>query len=127
MMRERAAMHRSKPERRCHERITVDRPCKVYHRTLRKYFAGSTTDLSDGGVLLTLHTPVYVQPGERLYMGIALKRRQPLLHAEEMRPVEVLRSAITPDGRRAIAVRFIDEPGQDETSGEPSMPDRRAA
>jgi len=102
-------MNTDRPERRCHERIPASRPCKVYHRTLRKYFGGSTTNLSDGGVLLTLDVPVHVQPGDRLYLGVATTRRQPLLPADEMRPVAVIRSMLTPDRRRAVAVQFVDE------------------
>ena len=39
-------------ERRRHERVSLDRPAKIFHRGSWRYIAARTRDLSDGGVLL---------------------------------------------------------------------------
>jgi hypothetical protein len=108
-------------ERRTHERVNVERPCKLYLPRVGKYASGSTWNLSAGGVLLQLDLPVGISPGDRLYVGIALKRRQAVLAAGDMIEAEVLRVQQTTDDRVAVAARFVDE-----AAGEVSLI-RRAA
>ena len=47
--------------------------------------------------------------GDRLYVGIALKRRQAVLAAGEMIEAEVVRMDRMADGRVAVAARFMGE------------------
>ena len=47
--------------------------------------------------------------GDRLYVGIALTRRQAILTAGEMLEAEVVRVDRTTDDRVAVAARFVNE------------------
>ena len=96
-------------ERRNHARLKLQRPCKLYLPHVGKYVAGSTWNLSSGGVLLQLGLPVGIAPGDRLYVGIALKRRQAVLTAGEMLEAEVIRVDRTTEERVDVAARFIEE------------------
>ena len=68
-------------ERRAHERIWLARPCKVYDPALRRYLAGTTCNLSASGAFFQVNRKIDHHPGDRLYLGIALKRRQGILPA----------------------------------------------
>jgi hypothetical protein len=96
-------------ERRTHARVKLERPCKLYLPHVGKYVAGSTWNLSAGGVLLQLYLPAGIAPGDRLYVGIALKRRQAVLTAGEMIEAEVIRVDRTTGERVDVAARFIQE------------------
>jgi hypothetical protein len=96
-------------ERRTHARVKLQRPCKLYLPYVGKYVAGSTWNLSAGGVLLQLVLPAGIAPGDRLYVGIALKRRQAVLTAGEMLEAEVIRVDRTTEERVDVAARFIEE------------------
>jgi hypothetical protein len=96
-------------ERRTHARIKLERPCKLYLPHVGKYVAGSTWNLSAGGVLLQLGLPAGIAPGDRLYVGIALKRRQAVLTAGEMLEAEVIRVDRTTEERVDVVARFIEE------------------
>ena len=96
-------------ERRTHARVNLERPCKLYLPHVGKYVAGSTWNLSAGGVLLQLHLPAGVAPGDRLYVGIALKRRQAVLTAGEMIEAQVIRVDRATEDRVDVAARFIEE------------------
>jgi hypothetical protein len=56
--------------------------------------------------MLQLDRPVPLEPGDRLYVGIALKRRQALLPMGEMLAAGVVRVARTARDGVALAVRF---------------------
>ncbi|MHC4083179.1 MAG: PilZ domain-containing protein [Planctomycetota bacterium] len=96
-------------ERRAHARVNLARPCKLYLPNVGKYVAGSTWNLSAGGVLLQLDLPAGIALGDRLYVGIALKRRQAVLAASEMIEAEVIRVDRATDDRVDVAARFIEE------------------
>ena len=96
-------------ERRAHERIWLARPCKVYDPALRRYLAGTTCNLSASGAFFQVNRKIDHHPGDRLYLGIALKRRQGILPAAEMHEVEVVWSRQATDGRTGLAVRLLDE------------------
>ena len=49
---------------------------------------------------------MYLEPGETLYVGIALKRRDVLLARNDMRAGQVARALHTPDGRTVIGLRL---------------------
>lgn len=101
-------MHDPKPdwERRVTERIEIARPCKVYVPRMEKYFHGVTWNISECGVLIQLGRPITLELGQRVYVGIATKRRDGLLKSSEMIPAEVSRSFKTPSDSTAVALRF---------------------
>src|SRR5690554_3451248 len=70
-------MHQTKPEweRRDTNRLEIIRPCKVYVPRMEKYLAGTTWNISEGGALLQLNRPVVLERGQRVFVGIAAKRR----------------------------------------------------
>lgn len=94
-------------ERRTHERVNLHRPCKLYLPGVGKYVSGSTWNVSPGGVLLQLDLRAGISAGDRLYVGIALKRRQAVLAAGEMLRAEVVRVEQTPDDHVTVAARFM--------------------
>ena len=65
-------------KRRANDRLNLERPCKMYVPRIGRYLSGSTENLSSGGALLQLDMPAAIEPGDRLFVGVALKRRQPI-------------------------------------------------
>lgn len=57
--------------------------------------------------MLQLDSPLPLQPGDHLYVGIALKRRQAVLPVGEMLEAGVVRVARTARDGLALAVRFL--------------------
>ena len=96
-------------DRRDGPRVSLSRPCKVFNPRTGKYVAGTTRNLSSGGVGMVLHRPVELEAGDVLYVGIAKKRRQALLKSDEMIEVEVVRSLTSTAGDTAVGVRFVGE------------------
>ncbi len=93
-------------ERRSGPREDMARPCKIFIRKIGRYLPGMTWNLSTGGVLIqTQRLPV--QPGDRLCVGVSLKRRQAVLPAGEMLEGEIVRIFSTTADRMALAVRFL--------------------
>ncbi|MBC22798.1 MAG: hypothetical protein CMJ32_02620 [Phycisphaerae bacterium] len=92
-------------DRRVHDRIDINRPTKVHHKRLDRYVAGTTSNLSAGGACIEIETQVPFEPGTRIHVGVAMKRRDSLLFADEMIPATVLRS-LSCEGRTNIAIRF---------------------
>ena len=97
-------------ERRDWHRIPLTRPCKVYNPRTGKYIAGTTRDLSGGGLMMHLVRRPDAEPGDRLYVAVAQKRRQPLIRAEEMIEAEVVRSLSSTSGETGVALRFVHAP-----------------
>ncbi len=71
-------------ERRATERLNLARPCKTYVPRIGKYLAGLTWNVSAGGALLQLDRPAPIEPGDRLFLGVALKGRQTIFCSTEM-------------------------------------------
>jgi len=93
-------------DRRRHPRLQVERPCKIYDPQSDKYFAGNTRDLSESGLLIDVPRVLELKPGDRVHVGVAMKRRQGLLLAKEMIEAIVVRALATVDDHTALAVRF---------------------
>lgn len=108
-------------DRRADPRIQIARPCKVFVPKIDRYLAGTTWNLSASGALLEINRSEHLRPGDHLYVGIALKRRQAILRASEMFSAQVVRSFQTTRDRTALAVRF------DITAATVAAPARRAA
>ena len=68
-------------ERRDHERWNKARPCKLYLPATGSYVAGATTNVSAGGALLEINRSQTPEPGDRLFLGVALNQGQALLAA----------------------------------------------
>jgi hypothetical protein len=94
-------------DRRDAPRVSLNRPCKVFNPRTGKYIAGTTRNVSAGGVSIVLHRPVELEAGDVLHLGIARKRRQALLRSDDMVEVEVVRSLSSTAGDTAVGVRFI--------------------
>lgn len=93
-------------DRRRHPRVAVEQPCKVCDQATGRYFAGTTRDLSTHGLLIELPRVTNHKPGDRVHVGVAMKRRQGLLMAKEMVEAEVVRAMATADDRTMLAVKF---------------------
>ncbi|MHC5001538.1 MAG: PilZ domain-containing protein [Planctomycetota bacterium] len=91
-------------ERRQQPRIEYVRPCKVYDPRSRRYVAGSTWNVSRGGILVELKRPLPLVPGDRLFVGLATRRRDAVICRSEMLPGSVVRSAMTPNDHTVVAL-----------------------
>ena len=95
-------------ERRATERLNLARPCKTYVPRIGKYLAGLTWNVSAGGALLQLDRPAPIEPGDRIFLGVALKGRQTIFSSTEMMESAVTRVLPTANDSISVAVRFID-------------------
>ncbi len=91
-------------DRRSERRISLSRPCKVCCPRSLRYVSGSTCDVSSSGMLLRLSRSVNFEPGDRLFLGVAQKRRQTLLRSNDMIETEVIRTMPTTAGETYLAV-----------------------
>ncbi len=98
-------MHRDL-ERRRFERLNLSRPCKVYEPRSGKYYPALSEDLSVGGAMLHIGRTLEFVPGDVVYVGIALKRRQAVILNDEMQACRVIRCLHLTDGNTVIAVEF---------------------
>ena len=96
-----------KDRREC-PRISWTRPCKAFEPRSRKYIAGTTCNVSPGGMLLRLQRPVPLEIDDVIYIAVAAKRRQGLLASGDMVEARVVRSLPMSSGETAVAVRFRD-------------------
>lgn len=75
---------------------------------MEKYFHGTTWNLSIGGAMIQLSRPIALERGEQVLIGVATKRRDAILKAEEMMEAVVLRSLKTPSDSTAVALQFAE-------------------
>lgn len=99
-------MLRIEGDRRRHPRLLVTQPCKIYDPHSRKYIGGRTQDVSTGGALIELPRLVGLKPGDTLHIGMAIKRRQGLLHSAEMIKAAVMRAVQTVNDHTLLGLRF---------------------
>jgi hypothetical protein len=92
-------------ERRRAARIPHEQPCKVYQPRQRRFVAGTTRNLSMGGAMIELNQQIPLLPGERVQVGLGVRRTDGFLKLDEMVEAEVLR-AVTFDGRTTIALQY---------------------
>ena len=109
-------------ERREHPRVELTRPCKIYDPRSRRYVAGTTWNVSRQGVLVELKRPLPLVPGDRLFVGLAMRRREAVLCRSEMIPGAVVRSVLTADDHTVVALQLA-EPLSIQVDG----PDMRQA
>ena len=103
-------------DRRVHERIVLQRPCKVFDPQGCRYLAATTQDLSEGGALIDLPRLTHLHPGDTVHIGIALKRRDQFLRADEMIQATVVRALPTVDDHTALAVQFAAPQPQEDVA-----------
>ena len=108
-------------ERRTRDRLTLLRPCKVYVPRIGRYLHGSTWNVSPSGALIELDRPAPLEPGDRLFVGVAITRRQAIFASGDMRGAGILRVLPTDNDCIAVAIHFDHE----EPELSPEM--RRAA
>lgn len=82
------------------------RPCKLFIPRTGRYLPGTTSNLSCGGVMLRVAGQSALEPGDSVFLGIAMKRRQAVLPTREMIEARVLRVAQEPGDGVAVAARF---------------------
>jgi len=97
-------------ERRAHPRQLLQRDCKVFDPRGRRYHTAATRDISSGGALIDLPRLTHLKPGDTIHVGIALKRRDQFLRADEMIQAEVIRALPTVDDHTTLAVKFAHAP-----------------
>ena len=101
-------LHSPSAERRQHSRAAMRRDAKLYDPRARRYLPCATCDLSQGGALVELAAPWPAPVGSHLLLGLPHDRKAGAVVAHtDMMEVEVVRSLGTPQGRQAVAVRFI--------------------
>ncbi len=93
-------------DRRRFARHAVVRPCKIVDaRSLRPSAAGSTTDVSEGGSLVSVQRDRMFSPGDQVEIGIAWSRN-PLIASEEMVQARVVRVLPIDHHHQALALEF---------------------
>ncbi len=76
-----------------------------------RYLHGSTWNFSPSGALIELDRPAPLEPGDRLFVGVAIKRRQPIFASGDMMGAGILRVLPTDNDSIAVAIHFDrDEP-----------------
>jgi len=101
-------MFRPDDERRRHPRYELKRPCRVLDERTGKYLHGTTCDYSQGGLLIHLHRPCRLSPGDAVRIGIAMVPLQGFMLAREMFDATVIRALGTPGGETMIAVQCVE-------------------
>lgn len=95
-------------DRREAPRVSITRPCKIYRPRNQKYYAGMTSDLSSGGACIRISHPVECEVGEKIFLGIAQKRRQALLRSHEMMAAEIVRILPISNQETILGLRLAD-------------------
>lgn len=78
-------------DRRRFTRVATTRRCKVWEPRRRRYYAGTTRDLSAGGLLVRLDLPIPLEPGDRLFVAVESKLDRRILRQEDFIPARVAR------------------------------------
>ncbi|MGA1632919.1 MAG: PilZ domain-containing protein, partial [Phycisphaerales bacterium] len=92
-------------ERRATTRVAHEQPCKLWRPADDRFVAGTTSNLSGGGAMVTLNQCVPIVAGERVRIGMGLRRTDGFLKVDEMVEAEVVRS-VSFDGRTTVALQY---------------------
>lgn len=93
-------------ERRAHPRESLTRPCKLYVPRIGRYVSGQTSNLSEGGALVWLDRDGGLEPGDSIFLGVAMLRRQVVLTSSQMHEARVERVMRTTD-EIGVAARYV--------------------
>lgn len=102
------ALQLAKIDRRRHERLDMDRACKVFHPPTRRFSSARTLNLSASGALLSIDSPRELAPGEPLDLLISWNDA-PVLASEGRLRCRIVRVAPVEPRRQAVAVEFAQE------------------
>ncbi len=92
-------------ERRSSPRVQHEQPCKVWRPSDDRFVAGTTCNLSTGGAMVTLNQCVPIAAGERVRVGMGVRRTDSFLKIDEMVEAEVVRS-VSFDGRTTLSLQY---------------------
>jgi hypothetical protein len=92
-------------DRRQYPRHPVAKPCKLFHRASLRYWPGRTTNLSDGGALLTVDAPRIPGVGDEIELVVG-GGRAAVLPSDALVRSRVVRVSPGPGQRCTLAVRF---------------------
>lgn len=93
-------------DRRLHQRTKVARLAKLFHRAGLAYAAGQTADLSEGGVLLKVHSPRRFEPGDTVDVVIEPKDPTGVVRTRSLIEGIIVRTSPLGDDQQFVAVRF---------------------
>jgi len=98
-------MHRLENDRRRHPRHELKRPCRVLDERTGKFLRGTTCNYAQGGLLISIHLPCHLSPGDAVRIGIAMVPLQGFMLAREMFDATIVRALGTPSGETMVAVQ----------------------
>jgi hypothetical protein len=96
-------------ERRTEPRTDLSRPCKLFDPRSGKYVAATTCNVSGQGLLIDVPREIPLRRGDRIYLGVAWKRREAVLERNLMLSAQVLRTSVTPDSHTLAALQLDEE------------------
>jgi hypothetical protein len=99
------ALIETRGNRRQHERRIADLGCKILRRKLARYVAARTSDVSPGGALLEVITPVPLVHGEELELGVGWDDRG-VLRQRDLIVARVVRVEPLHGNTQRIAIAF---------------------
>jgi hypothetical protein len=92
-------------ERRRHQRFGVNRPCKVFHRSTRRYLCAETVDVSASGALVRVEPTRPIAVGDEISLVVAWND-EVLLAADAQVPGKVIRVLPSENGMQILACEF---------------------
>ncbi len=93
------------PDRRRHPRRHAEVACKVRCPDTGRYLQALTTDLSEGGALLTVRTSRPLADGQTIELALR-DDGQVLVRREDLILAQIVRSSARLDDRQILALRF---------------------
>lgn len=93
-------------DRRLYPRTRASRGSKIFHRAGLAYAPGETTDLSEGGALLKVHSSRRFELGDIVDVVVEPKVETGVIRTRSLIEAMVVRTAPLGDEKQYIAVRF---------------------
>lgn len=93
-------------DRRVFPRTKTSRGSKIFHRAGLAYAPGETTDLSEGGALLKVHSTRRFDPGDIVDVVIEPKVETGVIRTRSLIEAMVVRATPLGDEKQYVAVRF---------------------
>lgn len=92
-------------DRREHPRRHAEITCKIRCPSTGRYLRAVTTDISQGGAMLTVSTPRPLTDGQVVELAIR-DDGNVLIYRDQLIPAQVVRSSARLDRHQVLAVRF---------------------
>lgn len=96
-------------DRRRHIRHKVEAPCKIIEAKTGRAIPGATRDVSLSGLLVALRTPIELQAGDTVRIGVAW-RGQAVIDESSMSEARVTRVFPAFEGQQTIAIERVATP-----------------